>query len=99
MTTSDCVAAIRGSSASMNSAASATVLCIFQLAARYGVRSGIAQSLHSRQFLSLKQLQRCSSSGREPVHFVTESELLQRSDGITATNHGRAGCRRDGLGD
>jgi len=32
-TTSFCVAAIRGSSASMNSAASATVLFIFQLAA------------------------------------------------------------------
>jgi hypothetical protein len=41
MTTSDWVAAIRGSSASTNSAASATVLCIFQLAAMYGVRSGI----------------------------------------------------------
>ena len=36
MTTSCWVAAIRGSSASTNSAASATVLCIFQLAARYG---------------------------------------------------------------
>ena len=41
MTTSRWVAAIRGSSASTNSAASATVLCIFQLAAMYGVRSGI----------------------------------------------------------
>ena len=38
MTTSCWVAAIRGSSASTNSAASATVLFIFQLAAMYGVR-------------------------------------------------------------
>ena len=45
-TTSLCVAAIRGSSTSTKWAASATVLCIFQLAAMYGVL-GIAQGLHA----------------------------------------------------
>ena len=55
MTTSCWVAAIRGSSASTNSAASATVLFIFQLAASKGVRvSGIAQRLHSGQVFSLQ---------------------------------------------
>src|SRR4029077_15556444 len=88
-TTSHRVAAIRGSSASTNSAASATVLFIFQLAAMYGVRSGIGallvcgplvwgllveQGLDPGQLLSLQQLQGCSSSGREPVDPVVEAE-------------------------
>ena len=39
------------------------------------MRSGIEQGLHSGQLLSLQQLQRCSSSGRKPVHLVSEPEL------------------------
>src|SRR5215211_4641041 len=96
MTTSLWVAAIRGSSASMNSAASATVLCIFQLAAMYGVRSGmdlvplvgVEQGLHARQLLSLQQLQRRSSSGRDPVDLVLQAELVQRRDRVAAADHG-----------
>src|SRR6476620_8395621 len=85
ITTSDCVAAICGSSASTNSPASATVLCIFQLAAMYGVL-GIAQGLHARQLLSLQELQGCSSSSREPVNFVGKAELLQRCNRVAASD-------------
>src|SRR4051812_28901262 len=109
MTTSLWVAAIRGSSASTNSAASATVLCIFQLAAMYGVRLGISgllfgveQGLDARQLLSLQQLQRCSPSGRDPVDPVLQAELVQRRDRVAAADHGgpwRSGDRfGDGLG-
>src|SRR6476620_1968957 len=105
MTTSDCVAAIRGSSASTNSAASATVLCIFQLAAMYGVRSGIRgllfgveQGLNARQLLTLQQLQRCPAPGRNPVDVVLQAELVQRGDAVAATDHSRARRRGDRLG-
>src|SRR3954453_20588294 len=106
MTTSDWVAAIRGSSASMNSAASATVLCIFQLAAMYGVRSGICgllfgveQGLHARQLLTLPQLQRGAAAGRDPVDLVLEPELVQRGDRVAAADHRRPRCLRNRLGD
>src|SRR3954451_17352339 len=102
MTTSLCVAAIRGSSVSTNAAASATVLCIFQLAAMYGVRSGIdlvplvgvEQGLYARQLLSLQQLQGCTASGRAPVVLVLQAELVQRRDRVTAADH--RGPRRRG---
>src|SRR3954454_9755499 len=109
MTTSAWVAAIRGSSASTNSAASATVLFIFQLAAMYGVRSGIGallgrrvlvqQGLDPGQLLPLQQLQRRTAAGREPVDPVVEAELAQRGARVAAADHGRAGRRRDRLGD
>src|SRR5215213_5979205 len=98
MTTSFWVAAIRGSSASTNSAASATVLFIFQLAAMYGVL-GIYESLHSGQLLSLQQLQGCSSSGRKPIDLAVEAELADRGDRVAAADHRRARRRRDRLGD
>src|SRR4051794_28831437 len=100
MTTSLCVAAIRGSSASTNSAASATVLCIFQLAAMYGVRSGIGgplfgveQGLHARQLLTLQQLQRGAAAGRHPIDLVLEAELVQRGNAVAAADHGGPGRR------
>src|SRR5690349_1137401 len=104
MTTSCWVAEIRGSSASMNSAVSATVLCIFQLAAMYGVRSAIGsllleQGLDARQFLPLEQLQRGATAGREPVDPVLESERAQRRDRVAAADHSRPRCRGDRLGD
>ena len=100
MTTSCWVAAIRGSSASTKAAASATVLCIFQLAAMYGRAAQASRKrLHSRQLLSLQQLQRRSSSGREPVHLLSEAELVQRGDRVAAADHGRPGRRGDRLGD
>src|SRR6476620_5347117 len=106
MTTSDCVAAIRGSSASTNSAASATVLCIFQLAAMYGVRSGIRgllfgveQGLYARQLLTLQQLQRGTAAGRDPVDLVLEAELVQRGDAGSPADHGGPGRGGDRLGD
>src|SRR6187402_1441363 len=107
MTTSDWVAAIRGSSASTNSAASATVLCIFQLAAMYGVRSGIVllllfgveQGLDARQFLSLHKLQRGPAPGRDPIDLLVEAELVQGRDRVAAADHGRARRRGDRLGD
>src|SRR6187397_1623787 len=104
MTTSDWVAAIRGSSASMNSAASATVLCIFQLAAMYGVRSGICglligveQGLNARQLFTLQQLQRGAAPGRYPVDPVLEAELVQGGNRVATANHGLAWRGRDGL--
>src|SRR5215218_423615 len=105
MTTSDCVAAIRGSSASTNEAASATVLCIFQLAAMYGVRSGISgllfgveQGLHARQLLSLQELQRRSAPRRDPVDLGLEAELVQRRDRVAAADDRRPRGRRDRVG-
>src|SRR3954451_12931890 len=106
ITTSLWVAAIRGNSASMNSAASATVLCIFQLAAMYGVRSGIRgllvgveQGLDARQLLSLQQLQRGAAAGRDPIDPVLEAEPVQRGDAVAAADHGGPRRRRDRLGD
>src|SRR3954447_11793631 len=106
MTTSLCVAAIRGSSASTNFAASATVLCIFQLAAMYGVRSGIGgllfdveQGLDARQLLSLQQLQRGAAPGRDPVDLVLETKLVQRGNAVPAADHRDAPRRSDRFGD
>src|ERR1700755_2784736 len=109
MTTSFWVAAIRGSSASMNAAASATVLCIFQLAAMYGVRSGICillgdgllveQRFNSGQLLPLQQLQRGAAAGREPIDPVAEAKLDQRRDRVATADHRRPRPRGDGRGD
>src|SRR3954469_13910995 len=99
MTTSCAGGEIRGSSASTNSVASATVLCIFQFAARYGVRSAIDECLHPGQLLTLQQLQRSTSSCRQPVHIVREPELLNRRDRVAAAENGRPRGGGDGLGD
>src|SRR5262245_30338727 len=80
-TTSGPTPGTRGSREFRNSSASATVLCIFQLAARIGTRSAIrdlarvAQGLDPWQLRSLQELERGPAAGRKPVNLVVEAEL------------------------
>ena len=82
-------------------AASATVLCIFQLAAMYGraLRHRL-QRLHSR---AASFPPAAPSDAPPPVEsqstFVGKPELLQRGDRVAAADHGRARRRGDRLGD
>ena len=77
MTTSAPDSGTRARKASRNPSVSSTVLCIFQLAARTGVRSGILKRLHSGQLAPLDQLERGAAAGRDPVHGVREIELVR----------------------
>src|SRR3954454_17049255 len=99
MTTSGPDSVTCGRNSARNASVSSVVLCIFQLAARYVIRSGISQRLHSGKLSSLDQLERGAATGREPVDGTREPEALQRSDGVAAAHHGVPGSRRHRLGD
>src|SRR5262245_61455298 len=75
-TTSGPCSATPGRNSPRNRSVSSAVLCIFQLAAKYGVRSGILQGLHAGQLPALHQLERGAAAGREPVDGVRKPELL-----------------------
>src|SRR4051794_7624371 len=88
-----------GRNSARNASVSSVVLCIFQLAARYVIRSGISQRLDSGELSTLHQLERGAATGREPVDGTREPEALQRRDGVTAAHDGVPGSRRHRLGD
>ena len=67
----------RGSSAWMNSSASATVLCIFQLPAISGRCARSCQRLHPGQRFALDQLERGAAAGRQMRDPVGQPELLR----------------------
>ena len=91
----------RGSSAWMNSSASATVLYIFQLPAMNGVREEPAHASASTPGSVLPSIS--SSDAPPPVErWVTWSarpKLVQRRGRVAAADDGRARRRRDRLGD
>src|SRR3954463_16234667 len=70
------------------SRASAVVLCIFQLPAMYWRRaSGVIERLHSRQRLSLEQLQSGATPSGQVRDLVGQAEARQRSPGVAAAHH------------
>src|SRR5829696_9300539 len=89
----------RGRISPRNRSVSSVVLCIFQLAARIAVRSGIEQGLQARQVPPLHQLERGAAAGREPIDGIGKLEALQGGHRIAAADHGVPGGRRDRLGD
>src|SRR3954469_3895273 len=80
-----------GRNSARNASVSSVVLCIFELAARYGIRSGISQRLDSGQLSTLQQLQGGAVSRRERVAGTREPESLQRRDGVPAAHDGVPG--------
>src|SRR5688572_30546964 len=92
---------IAGKSSPMDSHASETVLCIFQLPAMYGRRrSGIVERLHARQRLALEQLERCSAACGEVGHLVGQSKLREGRCRVASTDDGSSlrSCDRLGHG-
>ena len=76
---------------SRNSPASAAVLCIFQLAATSGSRSGIVEGLHAGELAPLHQLERGAAPRGEPVDLIGEAEVGQGRGGVATPDHGLAG--------
>src|SRR3954452_14675438 len=98
-TTSGPDSGTRGRKSARKLSVSSIVLCIFQLAVRIAVRSGILQRLHPWKVVALHQLERGAAAGRDPVNLVGETEPLQRRDRIATADDGVTGRRRDRLGD
>src|SRR5687767_313121 len=79
--------------------ASAGVLCIFQLPAMYGLRSDIVERLHSGQFLTLEQLERCTAACGEVGHLVRQSKLREGRRRVAAADDRGPLASRHRLGD
>src|SRR4051794_38873208 len=86
---------ISGSSSSTYVRASERSLCIFQLPATYGRRSGIVEHLHAGQAFAFEHLQRRAAARRQVVHAFGQSELVQGGAGVAAADDGRSGRVRD----
>src|SRR3954449_10143050 len=81
---------ISGSSSSTYVRASDRSLCIFQLPATYGRRSGIVEHLHAGQAFAFEHLQRRAAARRQVVHAFGQSELVQGGAGVAAADDGRS---------
>src|ERR671910_419374 len=67
-----------GRSSSTYVRASDAVLCIFQLPATNGRRSGVIERLHPGERASLEQLQGGAAARREVIDSIGEPEALER---------------------